>query len=122
MTSVLIVDDELSIIEFLKNVLDYYGFELKGIARNGKEAVDKYKKFNSKPDIILMDHRMPIKTGLEAAKEILEYDPKASVIFTSADEYIKEKALSLGAVTFKTKPFTIEHLLENINKILRRKL
>jgi len=122
MTSVLIVDDELSIVTFLKEVLDFYGFELKDVALNGEEAVQKYKDSNPKPDIILMDHRMPIKTGLDAAKEILEYDPEANVIFTSADDYIKEKALSLGALTFKTKPFTIEKLIRNINKILKSKI
>ena len=122
MTSVLIVDDELSIVTFLKEVLDFHGFELKDVALNGEEAVQKYKDSNPKPDIILMDHRMPIKTGLDAAKEILEYDPEANVIFTSADDYIKEKALSLGALTFKTKPFTIEKLIRNINKILKSKI
>ena len=43
-------------------------------ADNGLDAVTMFKIFSEKPDVILMDHRMPMKSGIEAAKEILEID------------------------------------------------
>jgi len=65
-----------------------------------------------------MDHRMPKKNGIEASKEILEMDKNSKIIFTSADNSVKEEALSIGAFSFKDKPFTVEQLIENINKAL----
>ena len=41
---------------------------------------------NLKPDLIILDYHMPIKNGLDAAKEILEINPKQKIIFISADE------------------------------------
>ena len=75
-----------------------------------------YKSFREKPDIILMDHRMPIKNGIETLREILRIDNLSKVIFMSADTSVKEEALSLGAISFKDKPFTAKRLIENIHK------
>lgn len=65
-----------------------------------------------------MDHRMPIKNGLDASKEILEMDGHPIIIFASADKSIREQALSMGVLSFKDKPFTLERLFNNINKAL----
>jgi len=97
--------------------LDSYGFELFGIAKNGKKAVEMYQNTLKKPDVILMVHRMPVKTGLEASKEILAMDKNAKIIFTTADKSIKQEALSIGAYNFKEKPFTIDRLVNNIKKL-----
>lgn len=114
--SVLIVDDEPSIQFFYEQVLDLNGFNVFGIANNGEEAVKLYKSEKIQPDVILMDHRMPIKGGLEASKEILKVNKNAKIIFTTADKTIKEDALALGACSFMDKPFTVEHLINNIRK------
>ena len=95
-----------------------YGFEVAGMAENGEEAVLMYKHFVEKPSITIMDHRMPVKNGIEALKEILRFDNNAIVIIVSADSSIKEEALSLGAYSFKQKPFDIDYLLSNIKKAL----
>ncbi len=55
-----------------------------------------FKSFLKKPDIILMDHRMPKKNGIEASKEILKINGKTKIIFLSADSSIKEEVLSIG--------------------------
>ena len=94
------------------------GFEVVGIAGDGEEAVDLYKSFPIEPDLILMDHRMPKKNGIEATKEILKLRNHTKIIFTSADSSIMEEALSIGVVSFKEKPFTIEKLRRNIEKHL----
>ncbi len=99
-------------------LLSAYGFKVIGIAKNGEEAVQMYKSFTVKPDIIIMDHRMPIKNGIEASKEILEFDKTAKIIFASADNTVKEHALSIGAICFKSKPFSNDKLIKNIKKAL----
>ncbi len=93
------------------------GIEVKGIASNGEIAVDMFKSFNPKPEIILMDYRMPLKNGLEATIEILQIDPNTKIIFASADISVKEKAIALGAIEFLEKPFSIQTVLNIINKI-----
>ena len=85
MTSIFIVEDEVALQTLYEMMFKGWGYEILGKANNGEEAVEMYKGFNDKPDIILMDHRMPIKTGIEASKEILQIDNKAKIIFASAD-------------------------------------
>lgn len=103
---------------FYKEIIELSGFEVAGLARNGEEAVSMYKQFVEKPSIIIMDHRMPVKNGIDALKEILKIDNSAIVIFASADSSVKEDALSLGAYSFKQKPFDIDYLISNIKKAL----
>jgi len=90
-----------------------------GIASNGEEAVSMFISFSEKPKVILMDHRMPIKSGIEAAKEILEMNNNTKIIFTTGDDSIKEKALSIGAFSFRIKPIMLEQLLDDIKKALK---
>ncbi|MFX1375728.1 MAG: response regulator [Promethearchaeota archaeon] len=112
----MIVDDELSILELYKILFNTIGFKVAGVARNGKEAVDMYKSFPNKPDVIIMDHRMPIMNGIEASKEILRFDKNAKIIFASADRTVQNEAASIGIISFKAKPFNIDKLINNIKK------
>jgi len=101
-----------------ETMLKILGFNIVNTATNGEEAVNMYKSFSVKPDIILMDHRMPIKNGLEASKEILQIDKSSKIIFISADQTIKKSALALGALDFIGKPFTMKILIDSIKKAL----
>ena len=65
-----------------------------------------------------MDHRMPLKDGLAATKEILKIDKKSNIIFASADKTIKNEALSVGITGFLEKPFSLEVLIDYINKAI----
>ena len=103
-----------------EELLDLHGFNVVGAAKDGEEAVNKYKSFSIKPDVIIMDHRMPIKTGLEAAEEILEIDKHAKIIFASADKTIKQIGLSIGALIFEEKPFDNATLIEDIKSLTKR--
>ena len=120
MVNILIVEDDHSLRLLYEKALSLKGYNVIGSAKDGEEAVKLYKDFKNKPDIILMDHRMPIKNGIEATKEILanSSEVKPKIIFASADKTIKEVALSLGAISFKDKPFTLEKLFNNIKKAL----
>lgn len=98
---ILIVDDDTDILFLYQKMIERIGFEVIGTAKNGEEAVQLYKSHEIKPDIILMDHRMPKKNGLEASKEILSISDHTKIIFASADKSVEEEARSLGVVSFK---------------------
>ncbi|MBY8983410.1 MAG: response regulator [Candidatus Lokiarchaeota archaeon] len=118
MVSIFIVEDDEFLSILYEKALVLNGYEVIASAQNGEEAINIYKELQIKPDIIIMDHRMPIKNGLEAAEEILKIDTKTKIIFASADTTIREKAISLGAVSFKSKPFTLNRLMQNIEKVI----
>ena len=116
--SIFIVEDDRSLRSLYEKALKLNGYKVIASAENGLDAVNKFKNFSEKPDIILMDHRMPLKSGMEAAKEILEIDSSIKIIFVSADETIKKEALSNGAISFKDKPFSLQQLFNNIEKAI----
>lgn len=118
MISVFIVEDDVFILRLYELFLRSSGFSVIGKAKNGDEAVNSYKLMSTKPDLIIMDNRMPIKNGIEALKEILEIDRQAKIMIVSADPSIEKIAKSVGAVAFMEKPFSMELLLENINAVL----
>ncbi len=94
------------------------GFRVLGIANNGEDAIKMFKNFNEKPDIIILDYRMPIKNGIEALKEILHIDHNSRIIFASADKTIKKEVYSYSAMGFLDKPFTHDKLISTLNKCL----
>jgi DNA-binding response OmpR family regulator len=116
--NIFIVEDDHSLRLLYEKALKLNGYNVVGSAKDGDEAVNMYNRFSTKPDIILMDHRMPIKNGIETAKEIFQNssDIKPKIIFVSADRSIKETALSIGVTSFKNKPFSLERLFNNIEK------
>lgn len=118
MVRVLIVEDDDSLRNLYRIALKLKGYDVIGTAGDGEEAVDMFKNFSIKPDVILMDHRMPSKNGLEATREIMKMDGKPKVIFASADKSVREEAISLGARSFKSKPFSLEKLCSNIKKAM----
>lgn len=94
---VLIVDDDELIVMSLEMIVGSNpGFEVIGKGYGGQEAIKLYDEL--KPDILMMDIRMPDLNGTEAAGKILEKHPDAKILFltTFSDEEYIVKALSLG--------------------------
>ena len=118
MKKVLIVDDAAFMRMAIKRMLDGNGFEVVGEAEYGAIAVKKYKEL--KPDIVTMDITMPEMTGIEALKEIREFDPEAKVIMVSAmgQEGMVRETIMLGAKSFIIKPFKNDHVIQTLNKVL----
>lgn len=117
MTSVLIVDDELFIVELYRDILQLRGYRIVGTAFDGEEALKKYSTISDKPDVIIMDHRMPVMNGVEATKEILRLNPAQKVIFVSADVLIEREARDAGACEFLPKPFRMDDLIEKMERV-----
>lgn len=95
---VLVVDDDIFVTMSLKTILESDPeIEVIAIGNSGEEAVKLYEEH--KPDVLLMDIRMDVMNGLEAAEEIFNVYRNANILFLttfSDDEYII-KALHLGA-------------------------
>jgi two-component system chemotaxis response regulator CheY len=101
----LVVDDNKSNRLILKLLLtEFGGFDNIAIAEDGLEAVQKHK--DSKFDIIFMDIMMPNMNGIEATKEIRQFDKNALIVAVSAldDDNNKKEILSCGAEDYITKP------------------
>ncbi len=116
--SIFIVEDDVFILRLYEIFLRSSKFSVIGKAKNGDEAVTSYKLMSTKPDLIIMDNRMPVKSGIEALKEILEIDSQAKIMIVSADRSIEKIAKSVGAVAFMEKPFSLKILVENINNVI----
>jgi two-component system chemotaxis response regulator CheY len=115
---VLIVDDEDDIRALLRVLLaDGSGrFEVIAEATDGHEALDRWRE--SRPDIVLLDQRMPGRSGLEVAEQILAEDPLQRIALFSAylTETMREHATSLGiaACVPKEDVFAVPDVLEQL--------
>ena len=118
---VLIVEDEEVNYLYIETLLENSEINFKILhAKNGQEAVNICKE-NSEIDIILMDLKMPILNGFEAAKQIKIVSPKIPIIAQTAysTKEEKQKALSAGCDDFISKPINAETLTKKINKFLQ---
>ena len=118
MISIFIVDDDENLHRVYRSFFSMKGFNVVGSAFDGDEAVKLFGALNPRPDVLLMDYRMPIKDGVTATKEIRVIDPASKIIFLSADETAREQALEAGATSFLIKPVRFAHLLQTINQVL----
>jgi two-component system chemotaxis response regulator CheY len=126
MATFFIVEDEPVLLEIYTNILELKGHEVVGRASDGFECINKLSELigdkpseSTTPDFILMDHRMPVKNGLETMKELLTTNPDLKIIFISADITIRNEALSNGAVDFISKPFNMSTLFESIDYLIK---
>jgi two-component system chemotaxis response regulator CheY len=118
MAKILMVDDSKTSRKILKGILEENGHEVIGEAVNGEDGIIKFKEL--KPDITTMDITMPVLDGLEALKQIMEYDKNARVIMvTAAGQKTKMvDAIKYGAAEFLAKPFEADQIIAIINKVL----
>ncbi|MGC9312044.1 MAG: response regulator, partial [Sediminispirochaetaceae bacterium] len=117
MYSVLIVDDERPVIDSITYMLQKNRPELQiaGTAASGREAIQKAEE--SKPDIILIDVKMPGIDGLDALREIKRRMPYVMPILTTAYERfdIAQTAFELGVQDYLLKPFSQDKLIAAVD-------
>jgi len=115
---VLIVDDDLAIIKFLRANLEASDYKTLA-ARDGAEALQAIEK--ELPDLVILDIMMPRVDGFEVCQQLREWS-QIPIIMLSArgDEEDKVKCLDLGADDYITKPFGVEELLARVKAVFRR--
>jgi YesN/AraC family two-component response regulator len=116
--TILIVDDDIHIQKSLALLLEVNGHIVAGQASNGAEAIEMMKDMIQRPDIILMDYRMPVMNGVSATEKIITEYPNSRILFISADTTIASEAIQLGALEFLTKPVRSTDLFNAIEKVL----
>lgn len=117
--SVMICDDSMFAIKKLKDYILSLGVAACYEAADGEQAVDNYKEY--KPDIVFMDIVMPKKTGIEAVKEIIEFDANAKVVMASSvgtQNHLKD-AINAGAFEFLQKPISNDQVLKLIEMVAK---
>jgi DNA-binding NtrC family response regulator len=133
MASILVIDDERSIRNTLKEVLEYENHKVE-LAEDGIQGLDMVQK--SKYDIVLCDIKMPNMDGMEVLEKIFEIAPDATVIMISGHGNIDTavEAIKKGAFDFIVKPLDLNRLLITIRngldktnlisetKVLKRKV
>ena len=116
-TRILIVDDQALVRAGFRLVLESQeDFEVAGEAGDGAEAVEAARRL--RPDVILMDVRMPVMDGLEATRRILATSNPRIVMLTTfdLDEYVYS-ALQAGACGFLLKDVTPDHLIAAVRSV-----
>lgn len=123
MAKILIAEDERDIRDLVTFTLRFAGHEVIPTA-NGEEAYQTALSMEKKPDLILMDVRMPKMTGYEACKHLKEHESTQDipVIFLSAkgQETEVRTGMDVGAEEYILKPFSPDQLTERIKTILAR--
>jgi len=111
-----IVDDAPFIREILKHIFQNTEIDVIGEARDGQEAIDLITKL--KPDAVLMDIVMPIKSGIEATHEILQVLPTVKIIACSTVDQntMVMRAIEAGCCDYLTKPFKAQDVLSIVRK------
>jgi two-component system chemotaxis response regulator CheY len=113
---ILIVDDALFVRHMLSSIFEKAGHTVCGQATTGAESIELYKKL--KPDLVTMDVIMPDMNGIEAVKEIRNFDPRAKILIISAlgQEAIINEVMKAGAFDYVMKPFQGARILEALER------
>lgn len=116
--TVLIVDDEPQIVDFLQMGFAYEGFSVFA-ALTGPEAVQATAAH--RPDIIILDIMLPGLNGLEVTRQIRKTHDTAIIMLTAKDDIDDRVAgLDVGADDYVTKPFAFKELMARVHAVMRR--
>jgi DNA-binding NarL/FixJ family response regulator len=121
MIRLVVVDDAPFIREIVRHALRLSDIVIVAEAEDGEEAVRV--ALEQRPDVILMDIVLPLKSGIEATREILAVYPRTRVIGFSTNDHetIVLKALDAGCCSFIVKPFEATALIEAIEQAVQPK-
>ena len=117
--SILIVDDQETIWDFLIEALQELGYSVL-LAENGLDAVEIYKANPREVDLVLLDMIMPKQGGHQTFFKIKAIDPNAKILLSSgyvSEEEVKD-LLSQGACGFIPKPHRLANMAVDIRKVL----
>jgi len=116
--TILVVDDEPSIVDVLRYNLEKANFTVL-IASNGEQAIQLAR--SRQPDLIVLDLMLPGIDGLEVCRQLRKEDSVPIIMLTARDEEIdRVVGLELGADDYIVKPFSIRELIARIKAVLRR--
>lgn len=115
---ILYVEDDLSLIEGLKYIMEKNGF----LVENARTVKEAYQFFQAgQYDLLLLDVTLPDGTGFDICKEVRKISAVPIIFLTASDEEVSiVKGLDMGGDDYITKPFKLGEVLSRINALLRR--
>jgi DNA-binding NtrC family response regulator len=113
------VDDEVDLVSLFSKMLELKGIQVCFTAYDGRDAVRQFREHNPRPQVVLMDYRLPTINGIETMKEMLELDGGTKFIFISADASVMEEALNNGAAIFLVKPVNMKEVIDAVEKVTK---
>jgi|UniRef100_UPI004049F214 two-component system, response regulator PdtaR len=116
---IVVAEDEALIRMDLVEMLNEAGYEVLAQAADGLQAIDLVKEY--KPDLAILDVKMPILDGISAAEEIISYCPVLMLTAFSQRELV-DRARDAGVMAYVLKPFTINDLIPAIEIAISRHL
>lgn len=121
MYTLLIAEDEPLERQALRIIIerDFFNIKILDDAKNGVDVINKAKLF--KPNIILMDIKMPEKSGLDAQREIIKFLPNVKTIITTAyeDFNFAQSSIKVGVIDYLLKPVKPYDLKNSIEKAIK---
>ena len=118
--NVLLVDDHKLLLEGLTNLLEAHGIQVAGTAGDGRQALALARTL--RPDVILMDIRLPRCDGLEATRRIMAEMPQSRIVMltTSEEEQDLFEAVKAGAFGYLLKSMDADALVECLEQVRQR--
>ena len=118
MNQILIVDDDPTLVDFLKLLLESEGYETLE-AHDGKMAADILGAHH--PALVLLDYMMPNMDGLDVLKYVTNYHDTSFVVMLTGkgSEQVAVECMKAGAADYVVKPFDNDHLLGVIRNVLK---
>ncbi len=119
MLTVLVVDDEPILSEFITEALSDEGYHIE-IASDGASALELARK--SSPDIVLLDYHLPDMNGIEVLKTLREIDEGVQVLMVTGHNDVKTafEAIHNGATDYILKPFEVDALRLAVSKVAEK--
>ncbi len=119
MNSLLVIDDEPVITDYITEVLEEEGYNVEA-AYSGNEGLEKFRKVS--PDVIILDFMLPDMNGIEVLKQLKQIDESIQVIMLTAFNSIPTamEAVKLGAADYILKPFELEPFKITVAKTIEK--
>ena len=117
-----IVEDDISISNLLKRVLEKEGFSVKTYL-TGEKLINEITEYGKEFDLLILDVMLPGASGMEVCSFLRERGMDTLILILTAlsEEDDKVKGLELGADDYLTKPFSIRELVARVKALLRRR-
>ncbi|MEW9096456.1 MAG: LytTR family DNA-binding domain-containing protein [Clostridiaceae bacterium] len=112
----IIVEDEIPAAEELKHILGNFDFiHVIGMAHDGENGLQLIKSKN--PDVVFLDINIPLKNGMDLAKEIKNFNKNIEIIFVTAYEKYALNAFEVAALDYILKPYDDKRILSTVNRL-----
>jgi len=118
MEKVLCVDDDLSLLRLYQDELSEEGYKVI-LAKDGKEALAKFEK--EKPQVVVIDIRMPVMDGIEALTAMMGKDRQVPVILNTAYPQYRDNFMTWGAEAYVIKSSDLTELKKKIREVLNKR-